>query len=84
MSLIALERAIWNLKIKLEPAILFARMTAQTIIDGKDVLYPNGPTFDPSGKLIWARLSNIPGHPTLNSNRTVRIHVIRYTKIGML
>lgn len=24
MSLIALERAIWNLKIKLEPAILFA------------------------------------------------------------
>ncbi|HHU8822213.1 TPA: phage tail terminator-like protein, partial [Escherichia coli] len=40
---------------------VISRMTAQTIIDGKDVLYPNGPTFDPSGKLIWARLSNIPG-----------------------
>ncbi|WP_250697084.1 type II CAAX prenyl endopeptidase Rce1 family protein, partial [Escherichia coli] len=42
------------------------RMTAQTIIDGKDVLYPNAPTFDPSGKLIWARLSNIPGQAGVN------------------
>lgn len=41
-------------------------MTAQTIIDGKDVLYPNAPTFDPSGKLIWARLSNIPGQAGVN------------------
>lgn len=39
---------------------VISRMTAQTIIDGKDVLYPNGPTFDPSGKLIWARLVMTP------------------------
>lgn len=45
---------------------VISRMTAQTIIDGKDVLYPNGPTFDPSGKLIWARLSNIPGQAGVN------------------
>lgn len=44
---------------------VISRMTAQTIIDGKDVLYPNGPTFDPSGKLIWARLS-IPGQAGVN------------------
>lgn len=30
MSLIALERAIWNLKIKLEPAILFANAIEET------------------------------------------------------
>lgn len=45
---------------------VISRMTAQTIIDGKDVLYPNAPTFDPSGKLIWARLSNIPGQAGVN------------------
>ena len=45
---------------------VISRMTAQTVIDGKDVLYPNGPTFDPSGKLIWARLSNIPGLAGVN------------------
>ena len=39
---------------------VISRMTAQTIIDGKDVLYPNGPTFDPS------RLSNIPGQAGVN------------------
>lgn len=32
MSLIALERAIWNLKIKLEPAILFAGDAANLLI----------------------------------------------------
>ncbi|CDW61031.1 hypothetical protein TTRE_0000944601, partial [Trichuris trichiura] len=31
---------------------VISRMTAQTIIDGKDVLYPNGPTFDPSGAKV--------------------------------
>lgn len=45
---------------------VISRMTAQTVINGKDVLYPNGPTFDPSGKLIWARLSNIPGQAGVN------------------
>lgn len=37
------------------------RMTVQTAIAKKDVTYPNDPTFDPTGKSIWARLTNIPG-----------------------
>ena len=37
------------------------RMTVQTAIAKKDVTYPNDPTFDPTGKTIWARLTNIPG-----------------------
>lgn len=40
---------------------VIARMAAQTAISKSDVTYPNDPTFDPSGKDIWARLTNIPG-----------------------
>lgn len=40
---------------------VITRMTAQTAIAKKDVTYPNGPTFDPSGKAIWARFNDIPG-----------------------
>ncbi|UIW10340.1 hypothetical protein [Flyfo siphovirus Tbat2_3] len=40
---------------------VISRMTAQTAIAKKDVTYPNDPTFDPTGKSIWARLANIPG-----------------------
>lgn len=45
---------------------VIARMTAQTAIASGDVLYPNGPTFDPSGKSIWARLTNLPGMASAN------------------
>lgn len=45
---------------------VIARMTAQTAIASEDVLYPNGPIFDPSGKAIWARLTNIPGMAAAN------------------
>ena len=39
---------------------VIARMTAQTIIDGKDVLYlERANVDDPSGKLIWAQLRDI-------------------------
>lgn len=40
---------------------VITRMTAQTAIAAGDVRYPNDKTYDPSGKLIWARLTNIPG-----------------------
>ncbi len=56
---------------------VISRMTAQTIIDGKDVLYPNAPTFDPSGKLIWARLSNIPGRLELMKLARGRLFIAR-------
>ncbi|WP_312838464.1 phage tail terminator-like protein [Pantoea piersonii] len=45
---------------------IISRMTAQTAIASEDVSYPNGPTFDPSGKSIWARLTNIPGMASAN------------------
>lgn len=40
---------------------VISRMTAQTAIASTDVDYPNGPLFDPSGRSIWARFTNIPG-----------------------
>ncbi|MBK0003367.1 phage tail terminator-like protein [Erwinia sp. S38] len=40
---------------------VISRMTAQTSIASNDVDYPNGPLFDPSGRSIWARFTNIPG-----------------------
>lgn len=40
---------------------VIARMTAQTAIAVGDVRYPNDKTYDPKGKAIWARLTNIPG-----------------------
>lgn len=40
---------------------VIARMTAQTAIAAGDVRYPNDKTYDPKGKAIWARLTNIPG-----------------------
>lgn len=40
---------------------IMSRMTAQTAIAKKDVTYPNGPTFDSSGKAIWARLTILSG-----------------------
>lgn len=45
---------------------IISRMTAQTAIASDSVSYPNGPTFDPSGKSIWARLTNIPGMAAAN------------------
>jgi len=45
---------------------IISRMTAQTAIASDSVSYPNGPTFDPSGKSIWARLTNIPGMASAN------------------
>lgn len=45
---------------------IISRMTAQTAIASEDVSYPNGPTYDPSGKSIWARLTNIPGMAAAN------------------
>lgn len=45
---------------------IVSRMTAQTAIASEDVSYPNGPTYDPSGKSIWARLTNIPGMAAAN------------------
>lgn len=40
---------------------IISRMTAQTAIASEDVRYPNDKTYDPSGKAIWARLTNLPG-----------------------
>lgn len=40
---------------------VITRMTAQTAIAAGDVRYPNDKTYNPSGKSIWARLTNIPG-----------------------
>jgi len=40
---------------------VITRMTAQIAIAKNDVRYPNDKTYDPSGKSIWARLTNIPG-----------------------
>ncbi|EBW6663824.1 electron transfer flavoprotein subunit beta, partial [Salmonella enterica subsp. enterica serovar Reading] len=40
---------------------VIARMTAQTAIASDAVDYPNGPVFDPSGRNIWARFTNVPG-----------------------
>jgi hypothetical protein len=45
---------------------IISRMTAQTAIASEDVSYPNGPTYDPTGKSIWARLTNIPGMAAAN------------------
>lgn len=40
---------------------VISRMTAQTAIASGDVRYPNDRTYDPTGKSIWARLTNTPG-----------------------
>lgn len=40
---------------------VISRMAAQTAIASEAVDYPNGPVFDPSGRSIWARLTNISG-----------------------
>lgn len=40
---------------------VITRMTAQTAVASDDVRYPNDKTYDPTGKSIWARLTNIPG-----------------------
>ncbi|EPG8764471.1 TPA: phage tail terminator-like protein [Raoultella ornithinolytica] len=40
---------------------VISRMTAQTAIASDAVDYPNGPVFDPSGRNIWARFTNISG-----------------------
>ncbi len=45
---------------------VITRMTAQTAIASEDVRYPNDKTYDPSGKAIWARLTNIPGMAAAN------------------
>ncbi|WP_410753543.1 phage tail terminator-like protein [Citrobacter youngae] len=40
---------------------VIARMTAQTAIASDAVDYPNRPVFDPSGRDIWARFTNVSG-----------------------
>lgn len=40
---------------------VISRMTAQTAIASDAVDYPNGPVFDPRGRNIWARFTNISG-----------------------
>ena len=40
---------------------VISRMAAQTAIASDAVDYPNGPIFDPSGRDIWARFTNISG-----------------------
>lgn len=40
---------------------VIVRMTTQTAIASDAVDYPNGPVFDPSGRDIWARFTNISG-----------------------
>lgn len=45
---------------------VITRMTAQTAIAKSDVAYPNDPTFDPTGKAIWVRLTNLPGQAGTN------------------
>lgn len=45
---------------------VISRMTAQTAIAPESVDYPNCPIFDPSGRDIWARLTNISGQAGAN------------------
>ncbi|HBM2948371.1 TPA: electron transfer flavoprotein subunit beta [Klebsiella michiganensis] len=45
---------------------VISRMTAQTAIASDAVDYPNGPVFDPSGREIWARFTNISGQAGAN------------------
>lgn len=45
---------------------VISRMTAQTAIASDAVDYPNGPIFDPSGRDIWARFTNISGQAGTN------------------
>ncbi|ATM21087.1 phage tail terminator-like protein [Raoultella ornithinolytica] len=45
---------------------VISRMTAQTAIASDAVDYPNGPVFDPSGRNIWARFTNISGQAGAN------------------
>ncbi|MFN3120356.1 phage tail terminator-like protein [Raoultella ornithinolytica] len=45
---------------------VISRMTAQTAIASDAVDYPNGPIFDPSGRDIWARFTNISGQAGAN------------------
>lgn len=45
---------------------VITRMTAQTAIAASDVTYPNDPTFDPTDKAIWARLTSLPGQAGAN------------------
>lgn len=45
---------------------VISRMTAQTAISSDAVDYPNGPIFDPSGRDIWARFTNISGQAGAN------------------
>ena len=42
-------------------SIVITRMTQWAGIHAANVDYPNNKVFDPAGKAIWARLSNIPG-----------------------
>ncbi|HCR2972315.1 phage tail terminator-like protein [Klebsiella aerogenes] len=46
--------------------VVIRRMTTQTAIAQDAVDYPNGPVFDPSGRKIWARLTDIPGQAGAN------------------
>ncbi|MER1641767.1 phage tail terminator-like protein [Klebsiella aerogenes] len=46
--------------------VVIRRMTTQTAIAQDAVDYPNGPVFDPCGRKIWARLTDIPGQAGAN------------------
>lgn len=40
---------------------VITRMTTQTALDKDAVTWPNDKPFNPSGRALWARLTNIPG-----------------------
>lgn len=40
---------------------VITRMTTQAVLDKDAVTWPNNKSFDPSGRALWARLTNIPG-----------------------
>lgn len=63
-------------------AAIIARMTAQTAIAAADVRYPNDKTYDPTGKAIWARLTNLPG--LAGSNEIGNGPVVHRTGIAVI
>lgn len=38
---------------------IISRLSAGNILPADSVTYPNNPTFDPTGKAIWARLTDL-------------------------
>lgn len=61
---------------------VITRMTSQTAIASEDVRYPNDKTYDPTGKAIWARLTNLPG--LAGSNEIGNGPVVHRTGIAVI